>query len=283
MVTVRCVQCFKSVDIKPARLNTFKFCSYACRGAWRAENWTGDRNPRWLGGERTKVCQHCQAEFGLNKNEPVTNFRKRKFCSRQCADAGGFRNKGADHHNWSGGTSKREGKQSAWARAVISRDGARCVECGAEGVELHAHHILPYKQYPALRWEVSNGTTLCAPCHWTAHSAVSANGVNSGEAAAGHAGGNPEPSRGGNVSEGVTTRGRAYRRWNGSCAFCGAFISRRLSDVAGKSAVFCGLKCPGRWTSSWKDGKPVSTRYGSNTSTSAPRESDDIVCSHVKA
>jgi hypothetical protein len=283
MPKVECIQCNTQVDIIPARLSTFKFCSYACRGKWRAENWQGENNPRWQGGVRTKSCQHCGTEFGLNKNEPVTNFRKRKFCCKPCADEGGVRASGDAHHNWSGGTSKRSARQAIWSRAVLSRDGNRCTKCGAEGGELHAHHILPHKTYPALRWELSNGVTLCAPCHWAEHSAKSEKGVNSGKAAAGKAGGNPEPSRDGNISEGVTTRGRAYRRWSGACGYCGAFLSRRPSDVTGKAAVFCNRTCRGKWTSDWKSGKPTSSRYGSNAPTSALRESDDIVCSHVKA
>jgi hypothetical protein len=37
--------------------------------------------------------------------------------------------------------------------------------CGERGVYLNAHHILPCRSYPDLIYAVSNGITLCAPCH----------------------------------------------------------------------------------------------------------------------
>lgn len=176
---VSCQECGVERSVTPARAKTFKFCSYSCRGAWRAKHWTGEAHPRWQGGEREKTCLHC--------------------------------------------------------------------------------------------------SKVCAPCHWAIHSGPKANGVNSGEVSAGNAGDNPEPSFRGNLVEGVTTRGRACRRWNGNCTSCGATLSRRMSDVAGKAAVFCDLTCRGKWTSALKKGQPRHQRYGGNASTSALRESGDIV------
>jgi hypothetical protein len=60
--------------------------------------------------------------------------------------------------------------------------------------------------------------TLCHRCHWAEHAASDANGVNSGNIRPGHAEDNPEPSDGRKPVEGVTTRGRAYRRWEATMA-----------------------------------------------------------------
>ena len=51
-----------------------------------------------------------------------------------------------------------------WREAVFKRDNYRCVMCGDAGI-LHADHIKPYAKYPDLRYTVSNGRTLCVPCH----------------------------------------------------------------------------------------------------------------------
>lgn len=51
-----------------------------------------------------------------------------------------------------------------WARAVKQRDDWTCQVCGyrnENGSDIHAHHIKPYSKYPELRYEVSNGATLC--------------------------------------------------------------------------------------------------------------------------
>lgn len=52
-----------------------------------------------------------------------------------------------------------------WRQAVFARDDWTCVFCGERGGKLHADHIKPYAVYSALRYELSNGRTLCAPCH----------------------------------------------------------------------------------------------------------------------
>jgi len=281
-VTVACIQCGKQRRVIPARAAKFKFCSYACRGAWRKANWIGANHPNWSGGQRVKTCEFCKQEFTMRANQNITTFRRQKFCSKVCADKGGLRYFGEANANWNCSPRRkhRESKQAAWARAVVSRDKATCQTCGATGVELHAHHVLSYKDAPERRWDVSNGLTLCHACHWKLHSALNENGVNSGEAVSGNADGNPEPILGRKPVEGVTTRGRAYRRWEGSCEWCGIFISRRWSDVTGKAHHFCSKVCAGKYKAAtrtyriWKDApKP----HGSNASTSAPRESDDIV------
>jgi hypothetical protein len=168
---------------------------------------------------------------------------------------------------------KHPGRHAAWARKVISRDMATCQRCGVTGVEMHAHHVKSYIDHPETRWDVSNGETLCYRCHWDEHTGSAANGVNSGEPAAGQAGGNPEPSFGRKPVEGVTTRGRAYRRWEGNCAYCGAFLSKRWSDTVGKANMYCSVShAKHRIT-----GSASAISHGSNTPTSAPPERDDIV------
>jgi hypothetical protein len=52
-----------------------------------------------------------------------------------------------------------------WRKAVYQRDGYACVKCGGGGGRLEADHIKPFARFPKLRFEVSNGRTLCQPCH----------------------------------------------------------------------------------------------------------------------
>lgn len=61
-------------------------------------------------------------------------------------------------------------RYSRWRIAVFERDGYTCVWCKAKSskgkkVYLNADHIKPFSQYPALRFSVDNGRTLCLPCH----------------------------------------------------------------------------------------------------------------------
>jgi hypothetical protein len=45
-----------------------------------------------------------------------------------------------------------------------------CEVCGkpkwrTTGIRINAHHIWPWAEHPELRYDVSNGVTLCVSCH----------------------------------------------------------------------------------------------------------------------
>jgi len=57
-----------------------------------------------------------------------------------------------------------------WKAYVIRRDG-KCMCCG-DRKGRHAHHIRSAKYYPALKFTVSNGITLCKFCHMFVHTKI---------------------------------------------------------------------------------------------------------------
>lgn len=268
-VEVTCEVCGKRETVTKSRAAAYRCCSYKCIGEVRRKL-VGELHPRWTGGEREKTCQHCGAAFSIREGQPITTFKAQKFCSKACADAGGHRWKGTEHPNYRSNARRRNrgDGHAKWARAVISRDHATCRHCGAQGVELHAHHVKSYRDHPELRLDVSNGITLCYRCHWLVHAASNENGVNSVDTLSE---GNTEPSSGRKVLEGVTTRGRAYRRVCTECAWCGTFISKQLSDAKGKKHLFCSKRCAGKFNAANRSPKAVTSP------TNAPRESEDIV------
>lgn len=282
-IELSCEQCGLAFKVRPARASLARFCSMKCRSAWRTLHFRGDNNPKWREGlVREKNCQNCGNTFS-NGSRPITHFSKRKFCSSECAKEGQTRLYGEDNPRWKPDARRknRRGRHGSWARAVISRDKATCQRCGATEVELHAHHIKPYADHPDLRWDLDNGETLCFKCHWAEHAVLNENAVNSGNTLTGSAEGNPEPNFGRKPIEGVTTRGRAYRRWNGECDWCGAFISKRWSDTKGKKHLFCSRTCAAYHNSNTREyckpAKPKKPPKAVTSSTSAARESDDIV------
>lgn len=76
--------------------------------------------------------------------------------------------------NWQGGISseneriRASSEYAEWRLSVFRRDGFRCVGCGARR-DLHAHHIQRFAIHVGVRFEVSNGKTLCPDCHGIEH------------------------------------------------------------------------------------------------------------------
>ena len=85
------------------------------------------------------------------------------------------KNRGEKHWNWKGGKTPHNQKirnseeYRQWRKEVFERDNFKCQMCGAYGVKLNAHHIQRFADCVDGRFEISNGITLCVPCHKNAH------------------------------------------------------------------------------------------------------------------
>lgn len=69
---------------------------------------------------------------------------------------------------WIDAHDRNSSRYKEWRKAVFERDGFHCVKCGTKK-DLQAHHIKPWKNNKALRYEVSNGVLLCRKCHLKEH------------------------------------------------------------------------------------------------------------------
>lgn len=77
------------------------------------------------------------------------------------------------HHNWKGGVSKIKkternnlmllAEYKEWRRQVFERDLFKCVICGCKKIE--AHHIKSWAKFPGIRYEISNGISVCREHH----------------------------------------------------------------------------------------------------------------------
>jgi 5-methylcytosine-specific restriction endonuclease McrA len=82
---------------------------------------------------------------------------------------------GPDHPQWKGGVSLVRNKDWGTPQyqnfrfAVFNRDKHTCQKCKYHGPKLHAHHIKAWAEYPELRYDPSNGITLCHDCHHAEH------------------------------------------------------------------------------------------------------------------
>jgi len=79
--------------------------------------------------------------------------------------------KGEKNYNWKDGISRTNShlrklsEYKEWRKWVFERDNFTCQICKKRGGKLNADHIRPFATFPELRLELSNGRTLCIPCH----------------------------------------------------------------------------------------------------------------------
>lgn len=53
-----------------------------------------------------------------------------------------------------------------WRKKVLKRDKHKCRFPGCKKRAKQVHHILRWADAPSLRYEVSNGISLCWACHY---------------------------------------------------------------------------------------------------------------------
>jgi len=56
-----------------------------------------------------------------------------------------------------------------WREAVFTRDNYTCQKCEQHGGTLRPHHIFNFATYLDLRFDITNGITLCDKCHQAFH------------------------------------------------------------------------------------------------------------------
>jgi hypothetical protein len=150
-------------------------CSYQCSNTLNKliEN-RKDKNKK----NRIKKCEGCGKEMDWSvgyRKKAISEFIKMKFCTKKCADKNGLRYIGKDHPNFRKFSRRKlpQKKRSVWfRREVLKRDKNVCQKClkkERKNRPVVAHHIKTVKDYPELRFEISNGLTICVPCHAIIH------------------------------------------------------------------------------------------------------------------
>lgn len=126
-----------------------------CGAAFEAKHW---------GGRLQRFCSQTRLyRFGA-RTGAKNSIAGRERVSQMMT--------GADNHRWRGGVSSlrvrlaNTPEYKAWRKAVFERDDYTCQQCRRRGVRLQADHIVPVAERPDLILVVTNGQTLCRPCHW---------------------------------------------------------------------------------------------------------------------
>jgi hypothetical protein len=112
----------------------------------------------------------CKCKCGKEKIVGLSELRTGH--TRSCGCLQIEMRTGENNCNWKGGVTgeliklRASPKYVEWRNLVYLRDKFTCSVCSDnKGHNLHAHHIKRFCDYPELRFDVSNGITLCSTCH----------------------------------------------------------------------------------------------------------------------
>lgn len=126
--------------------------------------------PSWI--KRVTTCSmRCQGE--MKKGKKHSEVTKAKMRGRIPWNKGikYLQISGEKHWNWKGGIRKRKDERNdsayqLWVKKVKNRDNNQCTFKGQNCFGYCVvHHILPWRDYPELRYEIKNGITLCQYHH----------------------------------------------------------------------------------------------------------------------
>ena len=151
LTPIKCLVCGHSFQ---PRVKKSKYCSFGCY--WKSLS----GKPSWNKGvpwpEEWKL-KESRKRIGIRLNTGKTHFKK-----------------GQIPWNYKGGITEKtnllKGSQEYknWRSSVFRRDRWSCVLCGYKSTkrrDIESDHIKPFALFPELRFDTTNGRTLCIECH----------------------------------------------------------------------------------------------------------------------
>lgn len=172
----KCPTCETLFYVHPSIAETRRCCSVKCQRLWR------------MSTRVVKKCDICSVDMELRPSDVKVG---RRFCGRKCWSVEFSRLMVGNKHKlgipswikglpkekhpaWRGGLGSPNRSRKAtgsfeyreWRSAVFTRDNYTCQICEQYSGVLHADHIERWADNEDLRYTVSNGRTLCVPCHY---------------------------------------------------------------------------------------------------------------------
>ena len=179
---IKCTECGKEIYRHPTTLNRLR-CSKKCANAFISKLYKSSPDKMERAGQLYKFVDHSDPIARANNKKGHIKYfidhpeagKNISIRVKQLYKDGKLKPKrGKDSPWWKGGIStlqnleRQKSEYKEWRKAVYKRDGYKCQMCGTN-INLHAHHKKEFAQFPGLRYEVSNGLTVCQICHGKIH------------------------------------------------------------------------------------------------------------------
>lgn len=179
MLSKKCIRCGREFTRNPKIGKTrwkerIKFCSRLCANRSNTEN-----------GKTGFFKGHPGYVKDYSFHKPMTEEQRKKRSESnknnpkllKHIEELGRNHRGANHWNWKGGITEKDRAErmtkvyDVWRKSVYARDSWTCRKCGVKckSETIVAHHKKAWKDHIELRYEVSNGMTLCRKCHKKVH------------------------------------------------------------------------------------------------------------------
>lgn len=118
-------------------------------------------------------CDFCDKEILVSPSKIERNLYN--YCSQECRSN---HQKtfffGKNHPNWKDDKIDRDLRKCSeyytWRNEVFKKDNYKCNCCKDSTKKLNAHHLKSFSRFPELKFDVTNGITLCKDCHISFHS-----------------------------------------------------------------------------------------------------------------
>lgn len=156
-ISLICQLCSKEFfECRPSHVRRRKYCSVPCRIQWMKDNFIPYNK-----GKTKKDFPKLSNSGTYAGHIPWNKGKKIPTMS------------GENHHAWIKDRTIIQEKHRirgtldwrSWRAMVFERDLYTCQECGASGVYIEPHHIIPIRSNMDKLFDTKNGITLCRPCH----------------------------------------------------------------------------------------------------------------------
>ena len=114
----------------------------------------------FLGDEYLRICKFCNIEKNIDEFHSFMNKNGYLNYRRECKDCRNSRRRVTKTYSIERGRALHLN----WRKSVLEKDEYKCIKCDSQS-KLVVHHIKEWHTHPELRFEISNGETLCSKCH----------------------------------------------------------------------------------------------------------------------